>query len=44
MDNISIILPDDWHLHLRDNQALKTTVPAAARGFGRGVKIGRAHV
>ncbi|MBT3672612.1 MAG: dihydroorotase [Porticoccaceae bacterium] len=37
MDNISIILPDDWHLHLRDNQALKTTVPAAARGFGRGV-------
>ncbi|MBT4591843.1 MAG: dihydroorotase [Porticoccaceae bacterium] len=37
MDNISIILPDDWHLHRRDNQALKTTVPAAARGFGRGV-------
>ena len=37
MDQISIILPDDWHLHLRDNQALETTVPAAARGFGRGI-------
>ena len=37
MDKISIILPDDWHLHLRDNQALETTVPAAARGFGRGI-------
>jgi|TARA_B110000114_G_scaffold69405_1_gene73595 dihydroorotase len=37
MDQISIILPDDWHLHLRDNQALGTTVPAAARGFGRGI-------
>ena len=37
MDQISIILPDDWHLHLRDNQALETTVAAAARGFGRGI-------
>ena len=37
MDKISIILPDDWHLHLRDNQALETTVAAAARGFGRGI-------
>ena len=37
MDKIILIQPDDWHLHLRDNQALKTTVPAAARGFGRGI-------
>lgn len=37
MDKITLIQPDDWHLHLRDNQALKTTVPAAARGFGRGI-------
>jgi len=37
MDQISIIQPDDWHLHLRDNEALATTVPAAARGFGRGI-------
>ncbi|MDB9953895.1 dihydroorotase [Porticoccaceae bacterium] len=37
MKQISIIQPDDWHLHLRDGQALETTVPAAARGFGRGI-------
>lgn len=37
MDHISIIQPDDWHLHLRDNRALETTVPAATRGFGRGI-------
>ena len=37
MDQISIIQPDDWHLHLRDGRALETTVPAAARGFGRGI-------
>jgi dihydroorotase len=37
MDQLSIIQPDDWHLHLRDGSALETTVPAAARGFGRGI-------
>jgi dihydroorotase len=37
MDTLKIIRPDDWHLHLRDNQALETTVPAAARCFGRGI-------
>ena len=37
MDKLSLILPDDWHLHLRDHQALETTVPAAVRGFGRGI-------
>ena len=28
-------LPDDWHHHLRDGDALKTTVPFAAKQFGR---------
>lgn len=27
--------PDDWHHHLRDGEALKTTVPMAARSFRR---------
>ncbi|MBV33798.1 MAG: dihydroorotase [Porticoccaceae bacterium] len=35
MDKISIIKPDDWHVHLRDKDALKTTVPAAMRCFER---------
>ncbi len=32
---ISITRPDDWHVHLRDGQALEHTVPAMARYFGR---------
>ena len=34
---LTIIKPDDWHLHLRDHDALRTTVPFACRGFGRGI-------
>ncbi|MDG1494839.1 MAG: dihydroorotase [Porticoccaceae bacterium] len=37
MNKITLTLPDDWHLHLRDNSVLGSTVPAAARGFGRGI-------
>ena len=37
MKELTIIQPDDWHLHLRDGSALATTVPAATRGFGRGI-------
>ncbi len=31
----SITRPDDWHVHLRDNDALKHTVPATAGHFAR---------
>ncbi|MAT50019.1 MAG: dihydroorotase [Porticoccaceae bacterium] len=37
MTSLTITRPDDWHLHLRDGQALASTVPAAARYFGRGI-------
>src|SRR5690606_12351613 len=37
MDTLTITRPDDWHLHLRDGDALATTVPAAARHFARGI-------
>jgi len=37
METMQIVKPDDWHLHLRDGDALETTVPAAARGFNRGI-------
>ena len=30
MRTLSITGPDDWHVHLRDNDALKHTVPATA--------------
>ena len=35
MIDIEITRPDDWHVHLRDKQALTDTVPAMARYFGR---------
>lgn len=34
---LTITRPDDWHLHLRDEQTLPGTVPAAARYFGRAI-------
>jgi dihydroorotase len=36
-DELTIIRPDDWHLHLRDSELLAGTVPAAARYFGRSI-------
>lgn len=34
---LTITQPDDWHLHLRDQQALHRTVVDTARYFGRAV-------
>lgn len=32
---LTLIQPDDWHIHLRDNDALPTTVAHAAQSFNR---------
>ncbi len=32
---LTLIQPDDWHIHLRDGDALATTVPHAAGSFNR---------
>lgn len=37
MTNLIITRPDDWHVHLRDGDFLKTTVPDAAKQFGRAI-------
>ncbi|MCC5855976.1 MAG: dihydroorotase [Idiomarina sp.] len=37
MQTITMIRPDDWHLHLRDGALLHETVPATARVFHRAV-------
>ena len=34
---LTITRPDDWHVHLRDNDSLGGTVPSAARYFGRSI-------
>lgn len=36
-DQITITRPDDWHVHLRDNEALQTTVPDISRYFARAI-------
>ena len=33
--SLTITRPDDWHLHVRDGDALNTVVPHAAAQFGR---------
>lgn len=37
MTSITIATPDDWHLHFRDNDFLKETVPATERCFQRAI-------
>ncbi|WP_193074265.1 dihydroorotase [Pseudomonas sp. FME51] len=36
-DRITLIRPDDWHIHLRDGAALPHTVADAARHFARAI-------
>lgn len=35
MQSITLIRPDDWHLHVRDGEALEAVVPHTAERFGR---------
>jgi dihydroorotase len=37
MDKLTITRPDDWHLHLRDGDALRAVLPDTARRFGRAI-------
>ncbi|SDK55665.1 dihydroorotase [Methylophilus rhizosphaerae] len=34
---LTIIRPDDWHLHLRDGETLKAVLPDTARQFARAI-------
>ncbi|GAB3481717.1 dihydroorotase [Azotobacter salinestris] len=36
-DRLTLLRPDDWHIHLRDGAALTRTVADAARTFGRAI-------
>ncbi len=37
MNRLSMSLPDDWHVHLRDGAALESVVAFTARQFGRAI-------
>jgi len=36
-NQITITRPDDWHLHVREGEALKCVVPDTAKQFGRAI-------
>ena len=36
-DRITLVRPDDWHLHLRDGEALRAVVGASAAQFARAI-------
>lgn len=36
-NTITLTRPDDWHLHVREGEALKSVVPDTARQFGRAI-------
>jgi len=37
IEKLTLTTPDDWHLHLRDGEALPFTVPHAAENFARAI-------
>ena len=37
LDRLTLVRPDDWHLHLRDGDALRAVLPDTARRFGRAI-------
>jgi dihydroorotase len=37
MDELTIIKPDDWHLHLRDGEHMRAVVADSARRFARAI-------
>ncbi len=37
IQEITLTRPDDWHLHVRDGEALNTVVPHTAAQFGRAI-------
>lgn len=37
MQKLTLIRPDDWHLHLRDGEHMRAVLPDTARRFGRAI-------
>ena len=37
LQSLTLVRPDDWHLHLRDGPALAAVVQATARVFARAI-------
>ncbi len=39
VDRITIRKPDDWHLHVRDEEMMKASLPHTAKHFGRAIMM-----
>lgn len=37
METLTIVRPDDWHVHVRDGELMQLAVPDTARQFGRAI-------
>jgi dihydroorotase len=37
VDHLTLVRPDDWHLHLRDGEALRAVLPDTAARFARAI-------
>ncbi|CAH2811265.1 MAG: Dihydroorotase (EC [Candidatus Burkholderia crenata] len=37
VDSVTLVRPDDWHLHVRDSAVLAAVLPHTARQFGRAI-------
>jgi dihydroorotase len=38
-DTLTLIRPDDWHIHFRDSAAMQSVLPDTARVFGRAIAM-----
>jgi dihydroorotase len=38
-DTLTLIRPDDWHIHFRDGDAMQSVLPDTARVFGRAIAM-----
>lgn len=38
-DSLTLIRPDDWHIHFRDGDAMQSVLPDTARVFGRAIAM-----
>ena len=41
---LKIRRPDDWHIHLRDGEMLKTVVPYTSQTYGRAIVRGKSVI
>ncbi|MDP2253700.1 MAG: amidohydrolase family protein, partial [Thiobacillus sp.] len=38
-DTLTLIRPDDWHIHFRDGAAMQSVLPDTARVFARAIAM-----